>query len=179
MVQIDKTDKLYKYLLGLGEENIDKVYLELAENGIFEHKDIVAYFNSTFETIEIDENIELNYILDYFKDVKKLKKLPKNKIRESLVNYYETKDEKIKKDIINSYLEEVLTMAIFYYNKAKKNYVRKSTADDELTIEDCVSDANIGLIKAIEKYNPKARISFDDYLIYYVRKMLKKEKEND
>ena len=52
----------------------------------------------------------------------------------------------------------------------------------DLNIQDVVQTANLGLFKAIEKYDAKAKLDFNDYIIYYVRKNLKnefEEKNND
>ena len=39
-------------------------------------------------------------------------------------------------------------------------------------IQDLVQEANLGLIKAIERFDEKAKIEFKDYLVYYVRERI-------
>ena len=58
MIQIDKKDEVYKYLTDLGVEDIDKLYLELAQNGRYKLKDVRQYFREIFQpsqTEELDE----------------------------------------------------------------------------------------------------------------------------
>ena len=73
MIKIDKTDALYKYLLALGVEDIEQVYIELAGNGRFKLDDVRQYFRSTFapsQTEDIPEE-ELEKVLDYYVDIKR------------------------------------------------------------------------------------------------------------
>ena len=95
MIKIDKTDALYKYLTALKIENVDEVYLELANNGRFKLDDVRAYFRETFrpsQTEDIDE-IELEKILDYYVDIKKIKQLNSKSLKEKLLEYKETNNE--------------------------------------------------------------------------------------
>ena len=98
MIKIDKTDALYKYLTALKVENIDEVYLELAKNGRFKLDDVRAYFRETFrpsQTEDVDEK-ELEKVLDYYVDIKKIKHLNSKALKEKLLVFKQTKDEKIK-----------------------------------------------------------------------------------
>ena len=53
MIEIDKTDNLYKYLSNLGSENVDELYVELVKLGRFNLKDVKSYFQSTFQPSSI------------------------------------------------------------------------------------------------------------------------------
>ena len=168
MITIDKTDALYKYLSALGIDDVDKVYLELAENGRFKLDDVRQYFRSTFapsQTEDISEN-ELEKVLDYYVDIKKVKHLNTQQIKKLLEEYKKSGDTKIKELIINSQLKDILYLCLNYLTLHK-------SAD----IQDLVQIANIGLIEAIEKYNPQARVEFKDYMVYYIRENIKKEFE--
>lgn len=168
MVNIDKTDELYRYLTNLGADEVDEEYLKLASEGRLKRKDVQSYFRSTFDgslTEELDE-ADLEMVIDYFADLKKQKKLKKPELNAMLKRYHETHDQQIKQDIVSAKLMDVLYLCLDY----------KTLHKDE-NLQDLVQNSNIGLIEAVEKYNPKARIDFDDYIIYWVRANILKNKE--
>ena len=168
MVQIDKNDKLYKYLTNLGVADVDKTYLELAENGRYNLDDVRQYFRQDFNpsnTEDVsDENIE--QILDYYIDLKTVKKLNSSELNKCLKYYKQTKDNQVKEIIINSQLKDVLYLCL--------NYI---TLHKNIDVQDLVQIANIGLLEAIERFNVAAKIDFKDYVIYYVRKNVKEYEE--
>lgn len=167
MVQIDKSDVLYKYLTGLGIDDADAVYLELAENGRYKLNDVRQYFREIFtpsQTENISEE-ELEKVVDYYTDLKSLKKLTNAEIKKLLSEYKSGKLE-VKELIINSQLKDVLFMCLNY-----------STLHKDVDVQDLIQIASIGLIEAIEKYNEAAKIEFIDYVVYYVRKNIKEFEE--
>lgn len=164
MIKIDKTDALYKYLTALGMENIDEVYTELAQNGRFKLDDVRQYFRATFapsQTEDISEQ-ELEKVLDYYTDIKSVKHFNTQQLKKLLEEYKKNKDDKIKEFIINSQLKDILYLCINY-----------STLHKDVDIQDLVQIANLGLLEAIEKYKPQAKVDFKDYLVYYVRENVK------
>lgn len=168
MIKIDKTDALYKYLTALGVENIDDAYLELAQNGRFKLDDVRQYFRSTFapsQTEDLSET-ELEKVLDYYVDIKKVKHLNTQQIKKLLEEYKKSNDTKIKELIINSQLKDILYLCLNY-----------STLHKQVDIQDLVQIANLGLLEAIEKYNPQARVDFKDYMVYYIRENIKNNYE--
>ena len=171
MIKIDKTDALYKYLTALKVEKIDELYLELANNGRFKLDDVRAYFRETFrpsQTEDVSES-ELEKVLDYYVDIKTIKHLNSKALKDKLKEYKQSKDEKLKVQIINSQLKDILYLCLNY-----------STLHKDIDIQDLVQVANLGLIEAIEKYDENARIEFKDYLVYYIRENIKdfEEKTN-
>ena len=168
MIKIDKNDTLYKYLTNLGVENVEDTYLELANNGRFKLDDVRQYFRATFapsQTEDVEEK-ELEKVLDYYVDLKTIKHLNSKTLKEKLVEFKKSGNAKAREDIINSQLKDILYLCLNY-----------STLHKDVDIQDLVQIANIGLIEAIEKYNPQAKIEFKDYLVYYVRKNIKNEFE--
>ena len=168
MITIDKTDALYKYLTALNIENVDEVYLELARQGRFKLDDVRAYFRETFRpsnTQDVDDK-ELEKVLDYYIDIKKSKHLNSKVLKDKLLDYKTNKNEKAKEEVVNSQLRDVLYLCLNY-----------STLHKDVDIQDLVQIANIGLLQAIEKYNPKAKVDFKDYIIYYVRENIKDYEE--
>ena len=171
MIKIDKTDTLYKYLTSLKVENTDEVYLELAKNGRFKLDDVRAYFRETFrpsQTEDISEE-ELEKVIDYYVDLKKVKHLNSKALKDKLSELKTTKDENLREQIINSQLKDILYLCLNY-----------KTLHKNIDIQDLVQVANLGLLEAIEKYDPKAKIEFKDYVVYYVRENIKdfEEKTN-
>jgi len=166
VVQIDKTDSLYKYLTNLGIENVEEEYIDLAKNGRYKLSDVKQYFREIFspsQTQDIDES-ELEKLVDYYIDLKKVKTLSSTELKACLNKYKETNDNKIRDLIINSQLKDILYLCINY-----------KTLHTDVDIQDLVQIANIGLITAIEKYNEKAKIDFKDYVTYWVRDIILKE----
>ena len=105
-------------------------------------------------------------MLDYYVDLKNLKHLNSKTLKEKLIEFKQTNNEKIKEEIINSQLKDILYLCLNY-----------STLHKNIDIQDLVQIANLGLIKAIEKYEPTAKIEFKDYMVYYVREIIKNEYE--
>ena len=168
MITIDKNDGLYKYLTALKVENIDEVYLELAQNGRFKLDDVRSYLRETFrpsQTEDVSEE-ELEKVLDYYIDIKRVKHLNSQQLKKLLEEYKNTGDLKVKELIINSQLKDILYLCLNY-----------STLHKDADIQDLVQIANIGLLEAIEKYDPNARVEFKDYMVYYIRKNVKNEFE--
>lgn len=166
MIQIDKNDMLYKYLSGLGVLDVDSTYLELAQNGRFKINDIKQYFNETFlpsQTNDISDE-ELERIVDYYVDIKKIKTLNKTQLKQNLKIYKQNNSTQIKEEIINSQLKNVMHMCVNY-----------KTLHPDVDIQDLIQTANIGLILAIEKYKPESKIDFYDYVVYWVRDSIIKE----
>lgn len=172
MVNIDKKDELYKYLINLGIEDVDTIYLELANNGRYKLNDVRQYFREIFTPSnkeDVDEK-DLEKVLDYYIDLKSVKTLSGQALNKLLTQYTDTKDKTIKEQIINSQLKDVLYLCL--------NYI---TLHKDIDIQDLVQIANMGLIDAIEQFKPKSKINFKDYVIYYVRKRIieeSKEKTN-
>ena len=167
MIDIDQNDNLYKFLKDLGAEDINKDYIELASNGRYTNNEIRAYLKSKFEpslTSDVPEE-ELEKLVDYYVDIKKIKKLSKSELKNLLKMYYDTQDESIKEIIINSCLKDVLHMCINYYTLHK------------VDIQDLIQVANIGIIQALNKYSPKSKLDFYDYVLYWTRFEIIKEFE--
>jgi len=168
VITIDKKDGLYKYLTVLQVENIDEMYIELAQNGRFKLDDVRQYFRATFQpsqTEDIEEK-ELEKVLDYYVDIKKAKHFNSQQLRKLLEEYKKNGDLKIRELIINSQLKDILYLCLNY-----------STLHKQVDIQDLVQVANIGLITAIEKYQPNSKVEFKDYIVYYVRESVKNNYE--
>ena len=169
MIQIDKADKLYKYLVGLGVENLEEQYNELASAGRYLPKDIQTYFYADFQpslTNDI-ESADLEKVTDYYSDLKKVKTINQTELNATLKRYKQKPTKEDKETILKAKLKELLYLAINY-----------KSAHKDVDLQDVVQVANMGLLKALEKYNPKSKIAFKDYIIYWVREEINKEFKN-
>ena len=167
MIQIDKNDLLYKTLIKLGVDanSIDKEYMTFAENGIITIKD----FNNSLQAMlgmdyvgEIDET-KLEEVLDYYIDLKHSNVPPKSKTT-GLLKQYKNGDTSVYEQIINSQLKEVLLIACAYKMR-----------HDEINLGDLVQVCNLGLLTAIEKFNPDTKLAFDTYLNYWIIQAINNE----
>jgi len=168
VIKIDKTDAMYKYLSALQVDDIDNLYLELAKNGRFKLDDIRAYFRADLQpsqTKDIEEK-DLECIVDYYADIKKLKHLNSKALRERLKAYKQTGSHELREEIINSQLKDVMHLCINY-----------STLHRDIDLTDLIQVANLGLLTAIEKYQADKNVDFKDYLVYYVRENIKNNYE--
>lgn len=164
MIEIDKTDKLYTYLKNLGIDNPDDLYLELGKLGRYSPKDVQTYFYASFQpsvTKELDEN-ELERVIDYYSNLKNFKAIKKAELKTLLNEYCSHPTDELQEKILNAHLKDILYLCINY----------KSMHPD-VDLQDLVQTANIGLIKALKKYKPAAKIDFKDYIIYWVREEIK------
>ena len=170
MIQIDKTDKLYKYLCGLKVDDIDKLYLELASNGRSSNKEIKEYFYADFDAPNIDTSFlqDNSLALDYFKDIKRCKVLSSATINKKLKEFKNTLNKGLLEEIVNSKLVDVFYLSVCFKFNHK-----------ELNLMDIIQNANFGLIEAIKRYDETSRISIDDYILFYVRKALLEYKEKN
>jgi DNA-directed RNA polymerase sigma subunit (sigma70/sigma32) len=167
MIQIDNTDFLYKTLqkLGVAEQEIDDKYLEFAKEGVSNMTDFNNYLLSNLEMIETDvSEDDLVSVADYYYDLKKVKKIPKNNFTNLLKQYKQTKDAKLREEIINSKLMDTLLIACEY-----------KFSHPNLILDDIVQVSNLGLMEAVERYKDDARLSFEIYLNYWILDAINKE----
>ncbi len=166
MINIDKTDSLYRYLSGLGVENIDEVYTELANNGRYRRDDVRKYLQSTFQSSMKEDVLDsdLERLIDYYHDIRQIKPLKVAEINDLLKKYKEQPTKAIQDKILNSKLKDILWLCINY-----------KTLHKDADIQDLIQISSLGLMQALDRYDTSAKISFDDYVLYYVRDHIMKE----
>lgn len=96
----------------------------------------------------------------YFKDIKKYKVLDKETLNELIIKAHNG-DNRAKDKVINANLKFVILLA----NKFKIK---------GMDIEDLISSGNIGLIKAIERFNPELNVPFTSYAAYWIEQSMYK-----
>lgn len=168
MIHIDKSDELYKYLLKLGVEDVEKEYINLAENGRYKLNDVRQYFREKFHPSNTEEVLEsdLEKVLDYYVDLKQVKNISVKDIKTMLKEYKQTQNKSIRDQIISSQLKDVMYLCLNY-----------KTLHKNVDIQDLIQIANLGLIDAIEKYDTNANLDLKDYIVYWIREKIIKEFE--
>lgn len=95
----------------------------------------------------------------YFNELSKYPVLSNEEQQELIKNYHRTKDTKFKTKLINHNLKLVLSIA--------KKYKVKG-----MNFLDLVQEGNIGLIKAVDKYDSSAGTKFTSYAGYWIKAMI-------
>lgn len=96
----------------------------------------------------------------YHQDVRSIKMIPKKDELELFFEYRKTKCTNIKQLLINNNLRFVLNVSKHYHNS---NFY-------ELT--DIISSGNIGLIRAIEEFDPTKGFQFSTYAIWWIKQSI-------
>lgn len=109
------------------------------------------------ENADTDSNV----ISMYLKDLQLYPLLDKQQEYELLLKYYETKDEEIKQLILVSNLRLVISIA-------------KKQVGQGLPLIDMISEGNLGLIRALEKFDITQGFRFSTYAVWWIRQAIKK-----
>lgn len=96
----------------------------------------------------------------YFKELRQIKLLDKIKEGELFFEYYNTRCPKIKQKLINNNLRFVLSVSKHYHNS------------EFYQLTDIISSGNIGLIKAIEEFDPTKGFKFSTYAVWWIRQAI-------
>lgn len=168
MILVDKTDFLYRTLqkLGVEDSNLEDVYLSFANAGISNIKDFNNHLQAKLGLDyvgEIDESC-LEDVVDYYVDLKLQKSPTKSKVLALLKEYKQNPNKKLYDDIINSQLKEVLLTACTYKLRHK-----------DIILGDLVQICNMGLMKAVEKFDVNSHLTFDTYLNYWIMDAINNE----
>ena len=98
-----------------------------------------------------------NNISTYFEEIKNMKPLTKKEERKLWKRFHETNDMKAREALINANLKFVPTVA-------------KQFKGCGLPFADIVEEGNIGLIKAIDRFDPKKDTKVISYAVWWIRK---------
>ena len=94
----------------------------------------------------------------YFSDLNACS-IKKEKLNELYVKYYETKNEQYKNDIVCANANFVVSLAKQYQHMG-------------LDLDDLIMEGNIGLIKAVELFDPTKGYTFLSFAVHYIRKYI-------
>ena len=96
----------------------------------------------------------------YYQEIRKIKPISKDEEIKLFYKYQETKCHKIKELLINNNLRFVLNVAKHYQNS------------HFYELGDIVSSGNIGLIKAVEEFDPKKGFKFSTYAVWWIKQAI-------
>lgn len=96
----------------------------------------------------------------YFNDIKRYKVLDKETLNELIIKAHNG-DNRAKDKVINANLKFVILLA----NKFKMK---------GMDVEDLISSGNIGLVKAVERFNPELNVPFTSYAAYWIEQSMYK-----
>lgn len=94
----------------------------------------------------------------YFSELNK-RSIKKDKLNELYVKYFDTKSEKYKNDIVCANAKFVVSLAKQYQHMG-------------LDLDDLIFEGNIGLIKAVELFDPTKGYTFISFAVHYIRKYI-------
>ena len=154
------------------KRNLDLESIGLSENSISLFDIYNSIFNET--TTQIDESVDNSYsILEdgydsvkiYLQEIARYPILPKEEQRELLVEYYNTKDKKIKEKLTKHNLRLVTSIA--------KKFIGKGVPFLEL-----IQEGNLGLMHAIDKFDPAKSYSLTTYAYWEIRQSVARYIQN-
>jgi RNA polymerase primary sigma factor len=96
----------------------------------------------------------------YFQEIRKIKLINKDEETKLFHKYQETKCPKIKDILVKNNLRFVLNIAKHYQN----SYFYE--------LGDIISVGNIGLIKAVEEFDPKKGFKFSTYAVWWIKQAI-------
>lgn len=109
----------------------------------------------------MEEQNELNLISLYLSDLREHELLSKEEEFDLLKRIKENNDEEAKNKLILSNLRLVISVA-------------KKSLGNGLPLIDLISEGNIGLLKAIEKFDSTKGHRFSTYAVWWIRQSIKK-----
>ncbi|MEM5878279.1 MAG: sigma factor [Candidatus Aenigmatarchaeota archaeon] len=132
----------------------------MSQKYIFGKKGSGSYITS-------DTSIEKS-LRDYMKFVKKYKSIPAKEQVKLLIKYHDSNTSEIEKQkIYESIIYSNQRMIISIVKKEIS--INHNNDKSQIYLMDYIQEANIGLIKAFEKYNPSYKVLFYTYAAYWIR----------
>jgi len=118
--------------------------------------------NFNVKTREMNVTNRTECLDAYFREIKNYKIFSKDEEMQLILQYKKTGDFKIREMVIKSNLRFVVSVA--------KDYIKTNT---KVALTDLINEGNIGLMIALEKYEPATNFKFISYGVWWVRnKML-------
>lgn len=154
----NKISMEYLDSLKIDEEEFEEIIKELSKKGIeLQEEEKQLDLNAIDETY-----VETDPVRKYLMEIGKYPLLTKEEEIE-LFNEYNNGSEEAKKKIVNSNLRLVV-------NIAKRN--RMSTANTCFNFLDIIQEGNLGLMKAVEKFEVEKGYKFSTYATWWIRQAI-------
>ncbi|MFN3551330.1 MAG: sigma-70 family RNA polymerase sigma factor [Endomicrobiia bacterium] len=102
----------------------------------------------------------INNISDNIKILNTVETINEKQFRMLLRKYRATKNPKIKEQIVNGYLNLVISVAKSYYNKYN---------NPNIELSDLIEEGIFGLLKALNRYKFSKNVSFRIYATYWIK----------
>jgi RNA polymerase primary sigma factor len=96
----------------------------------------------------------------YHQDIRNIDEISKKQEVEMFCEYQITKCPKIKQLLINNNLRFVINVAKYYHNSSFYQ------------LSDLISSGNIGLIKAVEEFDPYKGYKFSTYAVWWIKQAI-------
>ncbi len=150
--------------LGLSDEDLDNLFYSLIEHGIviddytesnFDNN--CSYLNDLNEVSDVSMYSKDSLAL-YLTEINKFPVLTKEQEKELFIEY-KNGNKKIKEYIINCNLKFVV-----YFARKSSSY--------RVPLIDLIQEGNIGLIKAIDKFDVTKNIKFSSYASYWIKQAI-------
>lgn len=123
--------------------------------------------NTPLKEEKVNKNISYSNINSYMEDLNKIKRISKKELKEKLLLFFNTRNEKIRNEIVESNLRLVFAIAMTYVNNG-------------IDFLDMIQEGNKGLIRAVEKFNPiKYDVSFSTYASFWIKQGITRSFKNN
>ena len=164
----DEYQSYYESVYAKIKGNYDEIDFSVLKNTFLEKIiSLYAILSEDFEEeIKVDDNkseiiLSNDIVRDYYRTISKIPLLTKTQEVE-LFNRLKN-GEDVKDDIINANLRLSVHVAKKYINKTKS-----------LSLIDLIQEGNLGLIKAVDKFDYKKGFKFSTYAIWWIRQSIQR-----
>jgi RNA polymerase primary sigma factor len=96
----------------------------------------------------------------YHQEIRNIEEIDKKTELDMFFKYRETKCPKIKKLLINNNLRFVINISKYYHN------------GDFYELTDIISSGNIGLIRAVDEFDPSKGFKFSTYAVWWIKQAI-------
>ena len=156
MIESLKTNDKVKLIL--------KKYISLNEIAILDDSVEIEDMDSVIKDLSKNKTID-NSVSMYLKEINRIPLLSAEEEYELFTEYRQTRNIKIQKKICECNLRLVVSIA--------KRYTGKG-----LELLDLVQEGNLGLMKAVEKFDPSRKCKFSTYATWWIRQSIKRGLSN-
>jgi RNA polymerase primary sigma factor len=113
----------------------------------------------TSNTVKITKDTSDIFKL-YQQEIRNIGEISKTEEIKLFYQYKETKCPKIKESLVNNNLRFVINVAKYYHNSSFYQ------------LSDLISSGNIGLIKAVEEFDPSKGYKFSTYAVWWIKQSI-------